>query len=166
MSLENSSAWKASPTCFLVALSRKTSNCPSAGSRGFYWPSCGCRKSWKERGEGLSQKSFGRLWPRRASAHPTLELSGCFSRGKGGAEQCSTCLEGVYAGGVNRVKQLSWGRALVPPFCYSLKGWSQALCSGLVPLSQHFPYQQVLKKKNQYCVTDRISPIIYLWKLS
>lgn len=88
--------WKASP--FFVAFSRKTSSCPSAESRGFYWPSWGSSKSWKERGVGLSQRSFGRLWPRRVSATPTLELSGCFSRGKEGAEQGS--LEGLYAGGV------------------------------------------------------------------
>lgn len=42
----------------------------------------------------LSQKSFGRLLPRRASAAPTPELSG-FVRGKEKAEQCS--LEGLYA---------------------------------------------------------------------
>lgn len=47
---------------------------------------------------GLSQKSFGMLLPRRASAAPTLDLSGCFSKGKENAEWCS--LEGVYAGDV------------------------------------------------------------------
>lgn len=88
------------PLLFLLLSPGKHPTVHQLGPEVFIDIPWGSSKSWKERGVGLSQKSFGRLWPRRASASPTLELSGCFSRGKEGAEQGS--LEGVYAGGVTR----------------------------------------------------------------
>lgn len=82
--LGDSSAWKVSPPCFLVAFSRRTSNSHSAGPGGCYWPAWESSKSWKERGTGLSWKNFGmhRPDPEKPLQLPTLEVAGCFSRGE------------------------------------------------------------------------------------